>query len=94
MNRRELQNQLLELIDSNKRIAIQWGTGLGKSKASIDLANYIQDKEKEGNIKVLIVVAETPHKSNWEQELNKWNIKTNDITIECYASLKKYNNSF
>lgn len=94
MNRRELQNQLLELIDSNKRIAIQWGTGLGKSKASIDLANYIQDKEKEGNIKVLIVVAETPHKSNWEQELNKWNIKTNDVTIECYASLKKYNNSF
>lgn len=94
MNRKDLQSQTLKLIQNHKRIALQWCTGLGKSKAAIEMANYIQDKEKEGNIKVLLVVAENAHKSNWREELEKWKFKSNDITIECYASLPKYKDSW
>ena len=58
------------------------------------MANYIQDKEKEGNIKILLVVAENAHKDNWKKEFIKWGLKSNDITIECYASLPKYKESW
>ena len=58
------------------------------------MANYIQDKEKEGNIKILLVVAENAHKDNWKKEIIKWGLKSNDITIECYASLSKYKESW
>lgn len=94
MTREELQSHTLSLIQKHKRVALQWCTGLGKSKAAIEMANYIQDLEKEGNIKVLLVVAENAHKSNWREELSKWNFKSNDITIECYASLPKYKDTY
>lgn len=94
MTREELHIQTSELIKTNKRIALQWCTGLGKSRAAIEMANYIQDKEKEGNIKILLVVAENAHKDNWKKELIKWGLKSNDITIECYASLPKYKESW
>ena len=94
MTRDDLHKQTSELIKTNKRIALQWCTGLGKSRAAIEMANYIQDKEKEGNIKILLVVAENAHKDNWKKELIKWGLKSNDITIECYASLPKYKESW
>lgn len=94
MTREELHKQTSELIKTNKRIALQWCTGLGKSRAAIEMANYIQDKEKEGNIKILLVVAENAHKDNWKKEFIKWGLKSNDITIECYASLPKYKESW
>ena len=87
MNRRNLHQSAVELIIENPRVALLWATGLGKSRAAIEMANYLQDKEKDGNIKVLLVVAETAHKSNWEVELSKWKFKSNNIKIECYASL-------
>lgn len=94
MTRDDLHKQTSELIKTNKRIALQWCTGLGKSRAAIEMANYIQDKEKEGNIKILLVVAENAHKDNWKKEFIKWGLKSNDITIECYASLPKYKESW
>lgn len=94
MTREELQIQALSLIKQSNRVALQWCTGLGKSKAAIEIANYIQNLENEGNIKVLLVVAENAHKSNWKIELSKWRFKSKDITIECYASLPKYKDSW
>lgn len=94
MTRDDLHKQTSELIKTNKRIALQWCTGLGKSRAAIEMVNYIQDKEKEGNIKILLVVAENAHKDNWKKEFIKWGLKSNDITIECYASLPKYKESW
>lgn len=87
MNREELQNKSLQLIKEYDRIALQWCTGLGKSKMAIQAANYLA-KHKE-NFKVLLVVAEIAHKSNWEKEFIKWDYKVSNTTIECYASLKK-----
>ena len=96
MTREELQVQSIALIKQNNRVALQWCTGLGKSKMAIDMANYLVDKEFEEcgkSINVLLVVAETAHKSNWKMEFDKWGLKTDNIIMECYASLKKYRNS-
>lgn len=94
MNRKNLHQSAVELIIENPRVALLWATGLGKSRAAIEMANYLQDKEKDGNIKVLLVVAETAHKSNWDVELSKWKFKSNSIKIECYASLSKYRDTW
>ena len=97
MTREELQIQSLSLIKQSNRVALQWCTGLGKSKMAIDMANYLADKEfkeHEEPFNVLLVVAETAHKSNWKIEFDRWGLKTNNIVMECYASLKKYRNSY
>ena len=97
MTREELQIQSLALIKQSNRVALQWCTGLGKSKMAIDMANYLADKEFEEcrkSFNILLVVAETAHKSNWKMEFDKWGLKTDNIVMECYASLKKYRNSY
>ena len=97
MTREELQIQSLSLIKQSNRVALQWCTGLGKSKIAIDMANYLADKEfkeHEEPFNVLLVVAETAHKSNWKIEFDRWGLKTDNVVMECYASLKKYRNSY
>lgn len=92
MSREELQMQSLQLIENHNRVALQWCTGLGKTRSAIEMANYIQSINK-GNLKVLLVVAEVAHKNNWKEEFIKWNYKVSNTIIECYASLKKYKNT-
>ena len=61
------------------------------------MANYLADKEFEEYgepLNVLLVVAETAHKSNWKIEFDRWGLKTDSVVMECYASLKKYRNSY
>lgn len=97
MTKEELQIQSLPLIKRSSRVALQWCTGLGKSKMAIDMANYLADKEfeeYEEPLNVLLVVAETAHKSNWKIEFDRWGLKTDNVVMECYASLKKYRNSY
>lgn len=97
MTREELQIQSLSLIKRSSRVALQWCTGLGKSRAAIEIANYLADKEFkecEEALNVLLVVAETAHKSNWKIEFDRWGLKTDNVVMECYASLKKYRNSY
>ena len=84
MTREELQIQSLSLIKQNNRVALQWCTGLGKSKMAIDMANYLADKEFNGDkesFNVLLVVAEIAHKSNWKIEFDRWGLKTNNIVM-------------
>lgn len=88
MSREELQRQSLQLIKNHSRVALQWCTGLGKSKAAIQAANYLAEQKED--LKVLLVVAEVAHKSNWEIEFTRWSYKVPNTIIECYASLKKY----
>lgn len=88
MNREELQSQSLQMIKNHNRIALQWCTGLGKSRAAIQAANYLSEQKED--FKALLVVAEVAHKGNWEEEFTKWGFKVPNISIECYASLKKY----
>ena len=92
MTREELYSQGLELAKQNTRLAFLWSTGVGKSKMAIGIANYLSENNSE--LKVLLVVAETAHKDNWKEEFKKWKLnKKISITIECYASLKNYQNT-
>ena len=88
MSREELQSQSLQLVKNHSRVALQWCTGLGKSRAAIQAANYLAEQKED--LKVLLVVAEVAHKSNWEDEFTRWSYKVPNTIIECYASLKKY----
>lgn len=75
-------------------ILLQWATGLGKTKASLD---YVKSYYKESKHipTLLIIVAEIAHIQNWISEINKWKCKTvcKKATFICYASLKKYENT-
>lgn len=92
MTRKELQTLPITLIEQNSRVILQWCTGLGKSKGAIDIANYLIGK-KRSPINILLIVAESAHKSNWNKEFNKWRLKSSNVVIECYASLRKYKNT-
>lgn len=91
MTREELTKTIIELGENNNRIILSWPTGLGKSFGSLQLAKLWKPK------KVLLVVAEVPHKDNWRAEIYKFNtlysynlLEKADVTIICYASLHKY----
>ena len=91
MTREELTKTIVELGENNNRIILSWPTGLGKSFGSLQLAKLWKPK------KVLLVVAEVPHKDNWKAEIYKFStlysynlLEKADVTIICYASLHKY----
>lgn len=92
MTREELNSQAIELLQTNNNIAIQAATGVGKSKIAIDLCYEIAQRSL-GPIKVLLVVAERAHISNWNAEIIKWNSPFGEMTIICYASLKNFRNT-
>ena len=92
MTREEATNLALSKIDNTKCLVLQLPTGAGKSRIAIECANKICDRvfyNEEQPTSILILVAKKAHKGVWKEELNKWGIKTDYITIECYASLHK-----
>lgn len=99
MTRKEVNDLALAKIETTKCLILELITGFGKSKLAIDLINHIcnriSNKYKDRkNANVLILVAKTVHKQTWKDEIIKWGgVKTNSITIECYESLKKYENT-
>lgn len=97
MNREDLKNLVISTIDNTRCLILELATGFGKSKLSIDAINRICDrvyKEQNEPTSVLLLVAKNVHKDNWKKEFEKWHIKTDCITIECYESLKKYKDSY
>lgn len=94
MNREVIQNEAVSMVLTYHRAAFLWCTGLGKSKASIDCINQLCKQNTKKTYKILLIVSELAHKPNWIEEIKKWKSQTNnEITIECYASLKKYVNT-
>lgn len=92
MTREQLDQYSLDLLLTHNNILFEWATGCGKTKQAIKAIDLL-DKTKPN--KVLIVIAEVAHKSNWIDEFNKWgkellnNINL-DINIICYNSLHHY----
>jgi superfamily II DNA or RNA helicase len=82
--REEAATQAVRLAKLHNNLILQWATGLGKSKAAIDI---IKDSKPKT---ILLVVAEVAHKDNWYEEFIKWNAEKYwlNVTIDCYASLK------
>lgn len=98
MTREEVNDLALSKIDKAKYLILELITGMGKTKVAIDLINHICDRvfrNDEGPTSILILVAKTVHKQTWKDEIEKWGgIKSDYITIECYESLKNYENSY
>ena len=98
MTREEVNSLALSKIDKAKYLILELITGMGKTKVAINLINHICDKVFKNNKRpatILILVAKTVHKQTWKDEIEKWGgIKSDYITIECYESLKNYENSY
>ena len=98
MTREEVNNLALSKIDGTKCLILELITGMGKTKVAIDLINHVCDRvfrNEEEPTTILILVAKTVHKQTWRDEIEKWGgIKSDYITIECYESLKNYENSY
>lgn len=98
MTREEVNNLALSKIDKTKCLILELITGLGKTRIAINLINHICDRvfhNYESPTTILILVAKTVHKQTWKDEMEKWGgIKSDYITIECYESLKNYENSY
>ena len=52
MTRDEINKKSIELSKTNKILALEFATGVGKSKIALDIVNYHKTK----NYKVLLVV--------------------------------------
>ena len=64
ISKESLQQKAVERILKMRNMVLQWPTGLGKSKAAIDIINCIEALTPV-RYKVLLVVAEIAHKNNW-----------------------------
>ena len=97
MTREEVNSLALSKIDGTKCLILELITGMGKTKVAIDLMNHICDRvfRNDGtSTNILILVAKTVHKQTWRKEIEKWGgVKSDYITIECYESLKNYENT-
>lgn len=90
MKREDIQNAGVDAILTYKYVLLSWSTGVGKTRPAIFTIEKLPKKAK-----VLLLVAETLHKNNWKKEfkdVHKEHLLKN-VTIECYASLKKYRNT-
>lgn len=87
----QLQEKELAYLKTKQRVALKWATGCGKSKMAIDLINSVIQAKEGNTVSILFVVAERAHIQNWQEEMSKWNLNTNNVSIEiiCYASLHK-----
>src|SRR5574344_1630354 len=97
MTREEAKELALSKVDYANCIVLQLATGVGKTRIAIECANKICDrvyKNSEEATDILILVSKSVHRNVWREELDKWGIKTDNIVIECYASLKKYEGAY
>lgn len=97
MTREEVNSLALSKIDGTKCLILELITGMGKTKVAIDLMNHICDRvfrNDNSPTSILILVAKIVHKQTWLDEMKKWGgVNSDYITIECYESLKNYENS-
>lgn len=100
MTREEIYQQCVEKIAKTNCLLMELSTGVGKTKISLDLTNYLLSsqwyKDKK-EINILILVAKRVHKQTWKDEIEKWGgihhpnpqVKIH-ICMECYESLKNH----
>ena len=89
MTRDEINKKSIKLATNNKIVALEFATGVGKSKIALDIISTLFTTNVPS---ILLVVAELAHFDNWKNEANKWGYDKLWDTITCvtYASLKKH----
>lgn len=91
--RKELQDEAIMTLLLRQRVIVNWGTGVGKSRVAVGCADSL---DRCGHGRILLLVAETAHKANWLGEFTgalgerRGRELFSRITVECYASLQKY----
>lgn len=100
MTKDDVQREAVELMKEHNNVMLQWCTGLGKSKAAIDIVkslfyeHLMSETKQDKPFKILLVVAETTHKKNWKDEFDKWKVEDyiwdKMVSVDTYASLKNH----
>ena len=95
MTREEVKDTCVKSIGKSAFLLLELPTGFGKSRLSIDLVNYLAATKYKGKqVSMLLLVAKNVHKVTWKAEFEKWGgINVSSLIIECYESLKKYENT-
>lgn len=91
------QQEAIETLKVRKRVILNWGTGVGKSRVAVKAIEALCDENK--SVRILLMVQETAHKLNWRKEMvealgeDKTKKIEQKITMDCYASLQKHRNT-
>ena len=90
-NKDLLQRMMASYLYNGGNLALQWSTGVGKSRVAIKVIKDLFDRFE--NFSVLLVVAEEAHKENWKEEFKKalgestyYKVMPH-VQMICYASL-------
>lgn len=92
--RNSLQESAVNELFLKKKLILQWGTGIGKSRVAV-LACARLVQQNPCRVEILLLVAERAHIKNWENEFIKFLGKEmadevlSYVNIMCYASLHK-----
>lgn len=87
MDRNELQQYAVDMLEQNKRLICMWATGTGKSNVVL---KFLQ---KHPGFRTLILVPEQNNIQNWYEEFDKFQVPTLGVDIICYASFHKMKSS-
>ena len=92
MTREEVYSECLNRIEKSNFLLLELPTGFGKTLNAIKLVNHLAATKYKGRkISMLLLVAKIVHKQTWQDEFDKWGgINVDNLTIECYESLKKH----
>lgn len=92
MTRKEIYSECLTKLEKSDFLLLELATGFGKTRNAILLINHLVETKYQGkHISMLLLVAKIVHKQTWKDEFKKWGgINVDDLTIECYESLKKH----
>jgi superfamily II DNA or RNA helicase len=88
--RTQLQRDAVTALLRDRRVMVNWGTGVGKSRVAIEAADVLF---KGGALRILLLVDQSLHKENWEKEFKECKGEEygrylyDSLTVECYASL-------
>lgn len=94
--RSQMQTEAVDAVTEDRYVIVEWGTGVGKSRVAV---GAIRRLWIEGRRSILLLVAETAHKDNWRNEFTgalgeeEGGAIFDGLTVECYASLFKYENT-
>ncbi len=73
MTREEVYSSCETALTKSNCLLLEAATGLGESKISIDLVNWIASSAyKSHKPKMLLLVAKIVHKQTWKDEFEKW----------------------
>lgn len=89
MTREEINDKAIKLSDKHDNVLLEFSTGVGKTKASLDIIN-----NNDSTTKWLIILSEVAHIENWKKDIIKHNYQKllPQIQFVLYASLHKYAN--